>query len=185
MSFTFICPHCNVMLEAEDELGGNEAECPSCSKKLIIPFNTNQTPKAPQNSNQKMVVLISVVLLIVVGIVMFGISNDMSNDREKIKRAREEEEYRQRVARAKSDVEDAVQELRQMLQQNNQQYRVQPRPQQTQIICPDCRGRGRIDIEIPADGDRYSYLRALKGGICHRCSGRGMITPGVNGNSYY
>ena len=34
---TFKCQHCSQEIEVEDEYGGQEASCPSCSKTIIIP----------------------------------------------------------------------------------------------------------------------------------------------------
>ncbi|MCB1085583.1 MAG: MotA/TolQ/ExbB proton channel family protein [Verrucomicrobiae bacterium] len=43
----FVCPSCNIHLQAEADLAGKTVKCPGCSTKIQIPADLGQTP-APQ-----------------------------------------------------------------------------------------------------------------------------------------
>lgn len=51
MSFNFSCPYCNNLLQAEEDLIGKIADCPSCGKKIIIQRDDNSFGDKPGVDN--------------------------------------------------------------------------------------------------------------------------------------
>lgn len=47
MSFTLNCPKCNIEIEAEEEWGGQEAECPACGNSFVILKQIKTDTKCP------------------------------------------------------------------------------------------------------------------------------------------
>ena len=79
-SFMLFCPHCNNMLNIEEEWRGMEVSCPLCSKKFTVPGNTSpvaapipvKLPHAPaKKRNLFLMIGGAAALFIIVGVVCF------------------------------------------------------------------------------------------------------------------
>lgn len=67
MSFIFKCPHCNAMLEQEDEWENLDSQCAVCGKDIHIVRQDKKVAAPPPGMSESAKIVLALILLVIFG----------------------------------------------------------------------------------------------------------------------